>query len=413
MAKKTKSLLQWCMENQRSDILSEIDNEKISKHYAPGLIPNRVEYNSPNIISWICEKGHGWQCEIVGRTLFGLKCPHCYPDMAVLKIGTKYGCLTIIDNDSSEIRAHEKVFDETIRKFYGKTDSQSKIYKCRCRCGKTYYMNQTHFLASRHKYCTEGYKMPKYAWMQTEEEKNRRLSQLCGLAIEAERKKTAAYRRVFDKNYNVDFSGMVFESLEILECVNDKYEKLTSYGDRRKKGAGTFTVYKLYKCRCYLCGKEQLIRCSDFHIEPPTEYGYDAYNGYWSDAKCDCHKISSFQWIVNKLLFDNHIPYRVEVSFPDLLGFSESQPLRFDFAIYDSTGSINCLIECQGEQHYKPVKEFGGEIAYRRQLINDERKRQYATEKHYKLIEIPFKKKKIDQVKELLIQNGILNEMDE
>ena len=408
MAKKTKSLLMWCTEKQQTKLLSELNIEKISQHYAQGAIPDRKEYNSSDVIDWRCEKGHEWQCEIVGRTLFGLDCPFCYPERSILPVGTKYGCLTIIENNGSDIVKIEEEHNNTIRKYWGKNDYFSKMYKCQCKCGKRFYMNQSSFLKSRHKYCTGGFRDLRYGWPLSEAERQEQLSQLCGLAVQAENKKTAAYKRVLAKNYDIDFSGRTFESLEIIECVDDHYEKLTSYGDRRRKGSGTFTVYKLYRCRCYLCGKEQNIKCSDFHIEPPTEYGYTAYNGYWSGAKCDCHKLSSFQWMVNKLLFDSEIPYRVEVTFSGLLGVSETKLLQYDFAVYNKDGTIKCLIECQGEQHYKPVAEFGGERAYNNQLRNDERKRQYALEHNIKLIEISYRMKKYDRIKELLSQNGII-----
>ena len=80
-------------------------------------------------------------------------------------------------------------------------------------------------------------------------------------------------------------------------------------------------------------------------------YGIHAYFGYWSNVYCDCHPISSFQWIVTKLLFDNNISYTVEYSFDDLYGSGGVNHLRYDFAVFNKDGSIKCLIECQGSQH--------------------------------------------------------------
>ncbi len=84
------------------------------------------------------------------------------------------------------------------------------------------------------------------------------------------------------------------ESLEILECVNDKYEKLYSYTDKRKAREEELINYiKIYKCRCYLCGKEYEFMSSEFEIRNDS-YGINATKGYYSNAYCDCHKISSF-----------------------------------------------------------------------------------------------------------------------
>ena len=191
--------------------------------------------------------------------------------------------------------------------------------------------------------------------------------------------------------------------------MDDHYEELWGISDARKKGGGTYRVYKLYRCRCYLCGKEMKIKSSKFSSNPPTEYGYTAYNGYWSDAHCDCHPISSFQWIVTKLLKENGVPYRVEVSFPDLYGAGHVNLLRYDFGVYDKTGKLKCLIECQGEQHYEPVEEFGGNSQFTWQQRNDALKRRYAEENGIPLYEIPYKNKRFEKVESFLKEKGILS----
>ena len=216
--------------------------------------------------------------------------------------------------------------------------------------------------------------------------------------------------RVNAKNYDVDFFGRQYESLYIEKCVNEHLESEPhfSFTQKHKKCWHNITVYKQYKCKCSLCGKEQLVTCNRFGIYPPTEYGYHAYNGYWSNVYCDCHPISSFQWIVTKLLFENDVPYAVEYSFEDLYGNGGVNQLRFDFAIFNKDGSIKCLIECQGEQHFKPVEEFGGEEQFQSQIKNDSFKRQYVKDHNIKLIEISYKTKKIEQIEDILRKEGVL-----
>lgn len=82
--------------------------------------------------------------------------------------------------------------------------------------------------------------------------------------------------------------------------------------------------------------------------------------------------------------------------------------LRYDFGVYDETGAIKCLIECQGEQHYKPIDEFGGESQFELQKQNDELKRAYAGEHRIPLYEIPFKNKNYEKVEEFLRQKHII-----
>lgn len=287
----------------------------------------------------------------------------------------------------------------------GQTPQNLNTYNCVCDCGKKVSKSEFQFLEKKHRYCTETIRRSRNSrWAFAEWDK----ANECGLKTAQEEKKKATYKRVLDESYTLDLVGTIHESLEVLECVNDHYEELRYITDLRKKGGGTYFIYKLYKCRCYLCGKEQEIKSSKFSINPPTEYGYDAYNGYWSDAHCDCHSISSFQWIVTKLLKENGVPYRVEVSFPDLYGAGKVNLLRYDFGVYDEAGNIKCLIECQGEQHYEPVDEFGGKSQFTAQKKNDELKRSYAKEHGIPLYEIPYKNKKFEKVEAFLREKEII-----
>ena len=210
-------------------------------------------------------------------------------------------------------------------------------------------------------------------------------------------------------NYDKDYTGLIYESLDVLECVNDKLESvpIPDYTQRHQKKYKDIIVYKEYRCKCYLCGNEKMVTCDKFGIFPPTEYGYRAYDGYWSAAYCECHKISSFQWIVNDILMKNGINYRVEVSADGLYGIDNETPLRYDFAVYKQ-GKIVAFIECQGEQHYKPVTEFGGERRFAIQQRNDEEKRKYAEEHGIKLIEISYNNKKYETIESILRDNHII-----
>lgn len=219
----------------------------------------------------------------------------------------------------------------------------------------------------------------------------------------------AAIPRKFAKNYDKNFVGLKYESYEVLECVNEALESAPTsfYTQRHQKKYRDIIVYKEYRCKCYLCGKERLVTCDKFGIYPPTQYGYRAYNGYWSEVYCDCHPISSFQWIVNDILIKHNVEYQVEVSADGIYGIDNHTLLRFDFAVYKG-GQLFAFLECQGEQHYKPVKEYGGERRFVIQQRNDEEKRKYAKEKNIKLIEISYKDKKYETVESILKNYNVI-----
>ncbi len=432
MAKRTKNLFQWCEENGRDDIMSEAAFERDLKK----------EYNSSIGIEWKCEKGHKWRCEVAARTLFGLRCPKCYPEDTSLPVGTKYGCLTIIGgydiylleviepkekrllqekerflNGNNKTKSNVKTVE-----FYDRCVSENRKHqklKCQCKCGKIQYLDQGEYLRSKRKYCTEAITEERLKRVQINDINigsvsfDERIKELfCGLAVQAWKEKQKSLydngRREYAKNYEHDYSGTRFESLDVLECINDKYEERYAYSDRRKKDAYCYRIYKIYRCRCYLCGKEQMVKCTQFHISAHTQYGATAYKGYWGGVQCNCHKISSFQWLVNKILMEHDISYRVEYSFSDLLSIKGNNELRFDFAIMNDENLPSLLIECQGEQHYKPIEEFGGVDQYKRQVMNDEQKREYAKNHNIPLVEISYKTKKKDEIEEILRSVSII-----
>ena len=319
-----------------------------------------------------------------------------------------------------------------------------KHYKCECKCGRIHYFNEETIeskprfcfypvpISTKHTYSIKAQNATYRKEKKYEKQENVVLldktecvpsEDYCDRYNEYRNKQLlkneqklkeeiAALPRRNAKNYDIDYTGLQYESLFVEGCVNDHLESQPRFGftQRHNKVWYAITVYKQYRCRCKLCGREQLVTCDKFGIYPPTEYGYHAYFGYWSDVYCDCHEISSFQWIVCKLLIENNVDYEVEYSFSDLYGAAGKNLLRFDFAIKDNEGNLKHLIECQGEQHYKPVDEFGGEYSFEQQKKNDELKREYIKKHDIPLLEISYKTKTYDSIKELLISNKIIKE---
>lgn len=334
----------------------------------------------------------------------------------VLPMGTKHGCFTIVggseeyyekvskikiermEQDKQKFIRGEKIPNnnfESVDTFdnYIQGCKSQKKYKCQCKCGKIVYLNEKGLFLKRWRDC-EGLE-------EIGEQKN------CGLKQERINKKLASYPRVKDESYYIEYSNTIHESLEILDCINENYEGIAYTHDKRKKGSGKFIVYKLYKCRCYMCGKDYEFKSSDFEIKIDA-YGSKASEGYYCNAFCDCHKISSFQWRTIKILREHNIKYKVEVVFQDLFGVGQKQLLRYDFAVLRSDNSIKCLIECQGEQHYKPVAEFGGASQFEYQVKNDELKRFYAKSNNIPLFEIPYTCNNYDKELKFLKTAGII-----
>ena len=88
------------------------------------------------------------------------------------------------------------------------------------------------------------------------------------------------------------------------------------------------------------------------------------------------------QQILN-YLEKNNIEFVFQKCFTDLIG-KKGRQLSYDFYL----PSNNLLIEYQGIQHSEPVKYFGGEEQFVIQQETDRRKREYAENNGYKLLEI-------------------------
>ena len=307
-----------------------------------------------------------------------------------LPIGTKIGCYTIIaecnsypDEPISDrlVKANlDKQIEILQKKKNGELPQDYKIvdkYVCRCHCGKQYFLSKEKLLLLKsHRYCSDE----------------------CFTEIVYDK----------DKFFDVDFTNTTHEALNILECVDNHYEYSPWLEKTRGKRIKHIRVCRKYKCQCSLCGQEYTFKSTDFEIKN-DDYGRNADKGYYSDACCKCHKISSFQWRTISIFNKYNIKYKVEVSFPDLTG--DTRLLRYDFAILNDDGSIKCLIECQGIQHRKPVEEFGGKSQFEHQVKNDNLKREYAKKNNMTLIEIPDTCNTFDKEMEFLKDTGIIQKI--
>lgn len=93
---------------------------------------------------------------------------------------------------------------------------------------------------------------------------------------------------------------------------------------------------------------------------------------------CDDHS-SSLERETSNTLDELGMLYVRERRFPTCMSI---MPLPWDFAVYvpvsDSALMLQAVIECQGGQHYKPVKLFGGKEAFARRQKHDAVKREWA-----------------------------------
>lgn len=75
----TKTLYEYCIENNCSEILEQWDSEKNID-----LTVNDVSYGSRKRIWWRCQMGHSWLSHVYTRTSCGSGCPYCHSKRPVV-----------------------------------------------------------------------------------------------------------------------------------------------------------------------------------------------------------------------------------------------------------------------------------------------------------------------------------------
>ena len=95
--------------------------------------------------------------------------------------------------------------------------------------------------------------------------------------------------------------------------------------------------------------------------------------------KCQPKRSSGEQRIANYL-------EKNKIEFEEQKKFDKLGQLSYDFFI----PSQNLLIEYQGMQHFSPIEHFGGEEKFKIQLAHDKKKRSFAEENNFQLLEISY-----------------------
>lgn len=103
---------------------------------------------------------------------------------------------------------------------------------------------------------------------------------------------------------------------------------------------------------------------------------------------CGCPKCntSKGEILIETVLKENTIQYISQFKLKIDSKINSSGYAFIDFYLPD----YNTFIEYNGEQHYIPIKHFGGELKFQKQQMRDEYVRTYAKEHNIKLVEIPY-----------------------
>lgn len=164
----------------------------------------------------------------------------------------------------------------------------------------------------------------------------------------------------------IDLTNKKFGLLTALELVE---KPKTS----RNKSNGNY-----WRCKCD-CGQEIITRSQQL-LQGNTR-------------SCGCIKQSYGEHSIIDILEKNHIHYKKEYTFPDLLGIGGGH-LRYDFAFLDDNNQVIRLIEFDGPQHDKVGSGFfKSEEKFEKIQKHDNLKNQYALSHNIPLVRIPYKER--------------------
>lgn len=103
-----------------------------------------------------------------------------------------------------------------------------------------------------------------------------------------------------------------------------------------------------------------------------------------SVQSCGCISTSIGEMNIKKILEDNNIEYKEQITFNDLKNI---KPLRYDFGIYEN-GKLVRLIEFDGIQHFEEQDYFTHDLTSTKN--NDIIKNKYSKDNNIPLVRIPY-----------------------
>ena len=165
--------------------------------------------------------------------------------------------------------------------------------------------------------------------------------------------------------------------------IGQKFGKLTVL---YRNGSGS-DKSAIWHCKCD-CGNECVVN--------------HRYLRFGETESCGCMHSRGNATIL-RWLNANHYNFQSEYSFQDLMSKYNNVPYRFDFAIFDDNNNLKCLIEYQGNIHFKTTPNgWNNEKALADCQRRDKIKFDYCQKNNIKLYYITYKEIIEDRLEEIM-----------
>lgn len=111
------------------------------------------------------------------------------------------------------------------------------------------------------------------------------------------------------------------------------------------------------------------------------------FNQFQQGVRCNICSESHGERKITNYLIKNNIIFKKEYKFKDC---KHIHSLPFDFAILDVNNHLQCLIEYDGEQHFKSIEWFNGKNGLEQTQLRDQIKNNYCKFNGIHLLRIPY-----------------------
>ena len=347
------------------------------KTFGEWTVLERVTNTSNKNITWKCRCSCGVEKNVIGQSLKNKTSKSCgHLQRIPNQIRTTH------DEFIYKISQTNPHFDdiEILSEYKG---CKEKI-KCRCKkCGYEYYTSTQALKTHGCRKCADKYigkalslSNDEFLYRMSQNERTKSLT----FFTEYQNCKTVMKCQCNLCNHT--FQIVASDLLQGRGCNNFRYHsdyKNPKMIDLTGKRFGKLTVIKrntenknrhvYWNCQCD-CGNITTVRSQ--HLREGIV------------QSCGCINSKMELKVINELN-NRNINYELHKKYDGLIGVG-GNPLSYDFYLPNK----NILIECQGEQHYKPVEWFGGKEYYTIQQEHDKRKQLYAKNNNIVLIEIPY-----------------------
>lgn len=330
-----------------------------------------------------------------------------------LNSGKTHQCSKCAHKDTGTKRRKEKIGDK-----YGKLTITDIIYNyngtkrtkfiCDCDCGKTNILKDASSVRSGHIRscgCVKGVSRrknalgKKFGYLTVIEEiflkdtYSHKLKCLCDCG-----KEVILNRRDVMTGHTLSCGCHKYNVLSQMNYI-DQTGFISDYGiEILKENGKNKKGQTLWDCKCGVCGnvfQELPARIKNNHIK-----------------SCGCINQSNREYYIEELLKKLGVNYKTQYTFSDCKS-DRNYVLRFDFAILDNNNSLLCLIEYDGEQHFRPVLWFGGEVVFHEYIERDNIKTSYCQDHNIPLYRLPYTltekeiKEKIYNILESVTTTGV------